>query len=659
MLTALVVAIAILLTVTWQGFFSSSENTDPGGSPPPTAEISSPPVPGTDISTKSQTAPGRTQPPADKTVAFDWVCQSPMNANDADLRASSGEGIKVGRSIFFIHDQVEIEPWLIYSTSQRGRLIGFYITQKAVHPQGDVPKSANFMLSTTSALLTPNTSTSLVGRFGPEFPTSTTISQGDLVSGWIAFEVPNNFYLETLEVMIPVASVREGYFSPDPVNEPSAPFSVKRASDSTRTLLHLLIKQEEPIDSAGYRPDSFIWKGSRSSSWGTRYFFERALNDPPPDFLGEQFQPGPLTDTGWPEGWISVRGQTGRLSYAVEIANLAQSPVTFTRDVESDHSRLQSPPDPVAVGSKTDIAGLIFEVNEVSDEGLITYPDGVSYRRIWFQLEMNSEAMEGPIYNVEHFEMQDCSGHVYRSRGLTATDGTELDESYFAVLNGDPQRPQILRGWVDFYLPPDIDAAPASLSFSSELLGVFVLAHVSEGDWQGGQAVPTGLRLGAPSYVQTSPPPGPLVITSVSFEGPDSEIVVENRGTVQKSLSHWILAANGKQWELPDSFTLQPGETLTIGYGGGADSEGVAYINGVLEEPDPAGGELGLYFESGDTEDRAAMRQYLQWGAPGQPLAQVAIEAGLWVEGLAVEITEGQILSYDQPHHLAAIYSAS
>ena len=176
----------------------------------------------------------------------------------------------------------------------------------------------------------------------------------------------------------------------------------------------------------------------------------------------------------------------------------------------------------------------------------------------------------------------------------------------------------------------------------------------------GGQEVQAGQPGGIPDErAQLGLPPGRLVIVSLSFEGPDSKIVIENRNTAQDTLFYWILAANGAQWEIPGVFKLQPGDTLTIGYGEGTDTETEVYMNGALGEPDPAGGELGLYNETDDLQDWTYMHQYLQWGTPGQPLAPVAIEGGLWEEGVAPEVAAGQTLVYDHSQPGQGTYSAS
>ena len=177
---------------------------------------------------------------------------------------------------------------------------------------------------------------------------------------------------------------------------------------------------------------------------------------------------------------------------------------------------------------------------------------------------------------------------------------------------------------------------------------------------EGGQEVQQGQPGGVPDErAQLGLPPGRLVIISLSFEGPDSKIVIENRNTAQDTLFYWILAANGKQWEIPGVFKLQPGDQLTVGYGEGTDTESEVFMNGALDAPDPAGGELGLYNETTDLQDWTYMHQYIQWGAPGQPLAQVAIEGSLWEEGLAVEVADGQTITYDHSQPGQGTFSAS
>ena len=165
----------------------------------------------------------------------------------------------------------------------------------------------------------------------------------------------------------------------------------------------------------------------------------------------------------------------------------------------------------------------------------------------------------------------------------------------------------------------------------------------------GGQEVSAGQPGGVPDErAVLGLKPGRLVIAEINFNDATSSVVIENRNTAQESLINWTLASNGNQWTIPGAVKLQPGESLTIGYGDGVDEGFQVFMNGALGSPDPASGELGLFTDSLDLSSWIYMHQYLQWGEPGQPLAPVAIEANLWAEGEVVTVSAGGSITYDE-----------
>ena len=140
---------------------------------------------------------------------------------------------------------------------------------------------------------------------------------------------------------------------------------------------------------------------------------------------------------------------------------------------------------------------------------------------------------------------------------------------------------------------------------------------------------------------------GRLVIASIEFAGEDSKVVIENRNTAQDTMFYWTVAANGDQWEIPGNFKLQPGETFTIGYGAGTDSETAVFMNGALGTPDPAAGEFALYNEAPDLTDWTDMHHYVQWGETGQQIEPVAIEGAIWEEDVAVDVGASNLITFE------------
>ena len=113
----------------------------------------------------------------------------------------------------------------------------------------------------------------------------------------------------------------------------------------------------------------------------------------------------------------------------------------------------------------------------------------------------------------------------------------------------------------------------------------------------GGQEVAAGQPGGVPDVrAQLGLKPGRLVIAEINFNDAASTVVIENRNTAQESLINWTLVANGNQWTIPGAIKLQPGESVTIGYGEGADEAFQVFMNGALGSPDPAGGRAGIVY---------------------------------------------------------------
>ncbi len=116
---------------------------------------------------------------------------------------------------------------------------------------------------------------------------------------------------------------------------------------------------------------------------------------------------------------------------------------------------------------------------------------------------------------------------------------------------------------------------------------------------------------------------------------------IRNVGTGAGSTAGLWLCQFPGYWALPDA-TLEPGEILAVALGDIAvpDLIGVAAsadARGALGVVAPAGGELGLYTNA-EFSDPDAMIDYVEWGTPGHERSDVAVAAGIWVEGGFVEV---------------------
>ncbi len=116
---------------------------------------------------------------------------------------------------------------------------------------------------------------------------------------------------------------------------------------------------------------------------------------------------------------------------------------------------------------------------------------------------------------------------------------------------------------------------------------------------------------------------------------------IRNTGSGAGSTAGLWLCQFPGYWALPDT-TLEPGELLAVALGDTAvpDLIGVAATadaEGALGVVAPAGGELGLYSDARFT-DPAAIIDYVEWGVAGHERSDIAVGAGIWVEGGFVEM---------------------
>jgi hypothetical protein len=113
--------------------------------------------------------------------------------------------------------------------------------------------------------------------------------------------------------------------------------------------------------------------------------------------------------------------------------------------------------------------------------------------------------------------------------------------------------------------------------------------------------------------------------------GPNGFVALTNFTDAPASLAGLHLCQGAECFELPDG-VVNAGETVRIAVGDGSGVEGVVATRATLGELRPSDGEIALV-ASPELADPQAMLVYFQWGSTPHDLTQLAIDAGLWVEG--------------------------
>lgn len=113
--------------------------------------------------------------------------------------------------------------------------------------------------------------------------------------------------------------------------------------------------------------------------------------------------------------------------------------------------------------------------------------------------------------------------------------------------------------------------------------------------------------------------------------GENGYVSLTNFTDVPTSLDRLYLCQGSECFALPD-VTVDAGQTVRIAIGDGGGLDGVVATQAALGELHPADGEIAL-FDSQNFEDPKSMKVYFQWGSTPHELTQLAIDAGLWIEG--------------------------
>jgi hypothetical protein len=113
--------------------------------------------------------------------------------------------------------------------------------------------------------------------------------------------------------------------------------------------------------------------------------------------------------------------------------------------------------------------------------------------------------------------------------------------------------------------------------------------------------------------------------------GPNGFAALTNFTDAPANLAGLYLCQGSECFELPEA-VVDAGETVRIAVGDGTGHEAVVATRATLGELRPSDGEIAL-LASPELDDPQAILVYFQWGSTPHDLTQMAVDAGLWLEG--------------------------
>lgn len=136
------------------------------------------------------------------------------------------------------------------------------------------------------------------------------------------------------------------------------------------------------------------------------------------------------------------------------------------------------------------------------------------------------------------------------------------------------------------------------------------------------------------------PPLPDILITEVLVsEAGDDRLELQNVGTEEGVLEDWWLCSGPPNYfQIPPGTTIPAGGILVVTLATGTNTATELFAMNFVGDPGIASGEMGLYHDGGDFALADNIADYMQWGGSGAR-EPVAVAAGLWVAGTAVDMT--------------------
>lgn len=151
------------------------------------------------------------------------------------------------------------------------------------------------------------------------------------------------------------------------------------------------------------------------------------------------------------------------------------------------------------------------------------------------------------------------------------------------------------------------------------------IVYDGEGEAASDWAETTTPTLGAANQVSAPVQNASIILNEVAYLGDSIELY--NNGNVTVDVSDYFLCLGPGTYrrigdlQLEGDVNMEPGDFLTVAY----------------EMPNSEGG-VGLYANNAGFGDPVNIRSFVQWGAAGSPRENVAVAAGIWVDGEYVAV---------------------
>ena len=151
------------------------------------------------------------------------------------------------------------------------------------------------------------------------------------------------------------------------------------------------------------------------------------------------------------------------------------------------------------------------------------------------------------------------------------------------------------------------------------------IVYDGEGEAASDWAETTTPTLGAANQVNAPVQNASIILNEVAYLGDSIELY--NNGNVTVDVSDYFLCLGPGTYrrigdlQLEGDVNMEPGDFLTVAY----------------EMPNSEGG-IGLYANNAGFGDPVNIRSFVQWGAAGSPRENVAVAAGIWVDGEYVAV---------------------
>ena len=410
-----------------------------------------------------------------------------------------GTTVVAGGSSYTLNEVRDPAPPGIFGVTEGKRLIALDITQVGTSDDGDDFNALYFAVQDSDGYV-----------YGPELAGadvepqfgSGELATGQIVRGWVVFELPETSRLVSVMVEAEVFGSRITIteFTQDQAGDlasqtlppvplpPSSPVVIGttvEAGGSSYTLNE--VKDPAPAGIFGVTEGkrlialdiTQVGTSDDGDDFNALYF---AVQDSDgyvygPELAGADVEPqfgsGELATGQIVRGWVVFElPETSRLVSVMVEAEVFGSRITiteFTQDQAGDLASQTLPPvplppsSPVVIGTTVEAGGSSYTLNEVKDPapaGIFGVTEGK--RLIALDITQVGTSDDGDDFNALYFAVQDSDGYVYGPE----LAGADVEPQFGS---GELAAGQVVRGWVVFELPET--SRLVSLMVEAEVFG--------------------------------------------------------------------------------------------------------------------------------------------------------------------------------------------